>query len=197
MLSPGSLIRNLTPLTLQRRTEIGALIRSIVASNWLWLAIVGALSVALYVPMLTQWFQSDDFVHLRAGRFIGPIGFIREAFDFTGYDKYDHWVDFLRDDSVALPFLAYRPLTFVAIEGQYLVFGENPLGYHVVSLLVHLANVLVVWFIAIRLLKNRPAAHLSALIFALHPAYVATVSWISDVGTLLGTLSALLSLLFL
>lgn len=196
MLSPGNLIRNLTPLTLQRRTEIGARILSIVASNWLWLAIIAALTLVLYGPILGHWFRGDDFIHLRAGKFIGPLGFVREAFDFTGYGAHDSLAEFVRDESIPLAFLSYRPLTFIALEGMYLAFGDNPLGYHAISLLVHLANVLVLWFIAMRLFKRAPAAHLAALIFALHPVYVVTVSWIADIGTPLSTLAALLSFLF-
>lgn len=169
---------------------------SIVASSSFWLIVIVLLTLVLYGPGLTAWFVTDDFIFLRAARYIGPLGYIKEAFDFTGYDRHQQVIDFLRDDDIALPFLAYRPLYFTSLEGMYLVFGDNPAGYHAVSLIVHLANTLLVWLIASRLLKAKLGAHIAAMIFALHPAYVAAVAWISDMATPLATFMVLLSLLF-
>jgi hypothetical protein len=62
---------------------------------------------------------------------------------------------------------------------QYELFGMNAVGYHVVLVALHLANTALVWFIAKRLFNVGWAANLAALIFALHPAYVDAVTWLS------------------
>lgn len=170
---------------------------SFVSSGWFWLVLIVLLTLALYGPILNDWFSSDDFFFLRAARYVGPQDFFKEAFDFSGYDKYEHYIDFLRDEEVALPFLAYRPLTFVSLGGMNLVFGENAAGYHAVSIAVHLANTFLVWLIASRLFRAKLPPRLAALIFALHPAYVAGTAWISGIGTSLATLAALVGLFFL
>ena len=56
-----------------------------------------------------------------------------EAFDF-------------RDTTQPLPLLerAYRPLYSITILAEAQIFGLNPLPYHLVSILIHLANVSLV-----------------------------------------------------
>jgi hypothetical protein len=169
--------------------------KSIIASNKFWLIVTVLLALVLYWPSLDNWFVGDDFIFLRAARFADPPRYIKEAFDFTGYDRHQSLIDFLRDTDIALPFLAFRPLYFISLEGMYLVFGENAAGYHAVSIIVHLANTCLVWLIASRLLKGKLGPHIAATIFALHPGYVIAIAWISDMATPLATSLALLSLL--
>ena len=172
-------------------------VASLVTSDVFWLACIGLLTLVVYGPILNDWFTKDDFFFLRAARFASPPEYVKESFDFTGYDRHERLIDFIRDQDIALPFLAYRPLYFLSLEGMYLVFGKHAEGYHAVSLLVHLTNVLLVWRIATRLLGGKLAPRMAALIFAVHPTYVAAVAWISDIATPLATFAALLSLLFL
>lgn len=177
------------------RFVLGKRARQIANSDWFWIGVIGIATLYVYTPMLGHWFKFDDFVHLRAGRFIGPFGFVQEVFDYTTFSLHEEYIDFIRDESISLPFLAYRPLSFLTIESLYVLFGKNPVGYHAFSLVVHLTNTLVLWFIARRLLQPRAGAHFVALVFALHPAHTLTLSWISDISTPLATLFALLALL--
>jgi hypothetical protein len=179
--------------TAVRRLSTSAV--SIAGSSAFWLLLTVALTLVLYVPALNGFFFADDFIFLRASRFSEPLSYVKDAFDFSGYDRYDRFIDFIRDVDIALPFLSYRPLYFLSLEGMYLAFGRDPTGYHVVSLLVHLGNTLLVWLIAFRLLRSRLSAHIAALIFALHPAYVVAVAWASGIGSPLAALLALLALL--
>jgi hypothetical protein len=177
-----------------RRLRLSA--ASISASPIFWLIVTGLLTLILYAPTLGYWFFADDFLVLRAAHFVGPLGYIKKAFDFTYYDDHARVIDFLRDFNTPLPFVfAYRPLTWIILEGMHLVFGDKPAGYHAVSLAVHLANTLLVWLIASRLMRSRVGPFLAATVFALHPAYVVAVAWITDIGTPLATGAALLSLL--
>ena len=166
-------------------------VKAIASSDLFWIVLIAGLSLLFYVRMLNDWFQTDDFLFLRASNFIGPLGSVSEAFDFTGFDKHLAYIDFIRDDDIALPFLAFRPFYFVGLEAMYLAFGENPLGYHAVSLGIHLVNVYLVWRIATRLVQGSVGPRLAALFFAIHPVYLIAVSWISDVGTPASTLMAL------
>src|SRR5918994_3393190 len=52
----------------------------------------------------------------------------------------------------------YRPLTWVSFGLDYLLWGMNPSGYHLTSLLLHAVNAIIFYFVALRLLRLTIAA---------------------------------------
>jgi tetratricopeptide (TPR) repeat protein len=72
----------------------------------------------------------------------------------------------------------FSPMAYTILWVEHLFFTTHPRGYHVVSLLVHAANALLLWHLLRRL--ELPAAWLAAAVFALDPVQVDTVSWISQ-----------------
>lgn len=90
----------------------------------------------------------------------------------------------------------YHPLTTLSYAVEYHFFKDNPRPYHMFNLLLHLANVLLVfWFI--RLLTGKyNAALITAALFALHPMHVESVAWISERKDVLYAFFFLLSLTF-
>ncbi len=81
------------------------------------------------------------------------------------------------------------PLNYVTYGLDYIVWGMNPLGYHLSSLLIHCANAVVFYFLSLRLLRlavrspdrelpYRWAAGVAALLFSLHPLRVEAVAWV-------------------
>jgi tetratricopeptide (TPR) repeat protein len=88
----------------------------------------------------------------------------------------------------------WRPLAGLALAASYAVGKGSPLGFHVVSLLLHLAATAVAFRLALRLSKNAWVAFFAALLFGLHPTKVEAVSWISAMNDPLFGLFALLAL---
>jgi protein O-mannosyl-transferase len=86
----------------------------------------------------------------------------------------------------------YYPLTFTGFWIQYHLWGLNPFGYHLVNVLLHCLNAILLLYV-IRLL-GVPGAALVATIFALHPIQVETVAWISEQKNLLSGLFYLAAL---
>ena len=82
------------------------------------------------------------------------------------------------------------PLTNMTYGLDYVLWGMNPLGYHLTSLLIHAANAVLFYFLSLRLLRlafsssevtrQLPiglAAGFAALFFSIHPLQVEVVAW--------------------
>jgi tetratricopeptide (TPR) repeat protein len=77
----------------------------------------------------------------------------------------------------------YFPLTYTVLRIEHLFFDLDPTGYHWVSLLLHVANALLVWGVLSRL--KIPGPWFAAAVFALHPVQVESVAWISELKNVL------------
>ena len=72
----------------------------------------------------------------------------------------------------------YYPLLHGAFWVQCRFFGDNPFGYHVVTLLLHAGCAWLFGLVLRRLAV--PGAWLGALLFAFHPVHVQSVAWITE-----------------
>jgi protein O-mannosyl-transferase len=82
----------------------------------------------------------------------------------------------------------YIPFTMVVYALEYHVAGLKPHFYHQVNVLIHLVNVLLVFWFIFLLSRKRPwVAALVALLFGIHPLHVESVAWVSELKDLLYT----------
>jgi len=87
----------------------------------------------------------------------------------------------------------YYPLVFTIFWIQYHLYGFEPFGYHLVNILLHTANALLLWRCASRI--NIPGAFWAAAIFAVHPVHLESVAWITELKNVLSTFFYFLSFL--
>lgn len=98
----------------------------------------------------------------------------------------------------------YIPLTWLTFGLDYVLWGMNPTGYHLSSLLIYCANAAVLYFVALRALEKattfdrttlRLAAIAATLFFTLHPLRAESVAWATERRDVLSGFFFLLTLL--
>lgn len=87
----------------------------------------------------------------------------------------------------------YFPMVYTVFFFEYKMWGLNPFGYHLVNILIHITNALLLWLVLKRLRIR--GAWLAAAIFAMHPVNVETVAWITELKNTMMGLFSLLSVL--
>ena len=91
----------------------------------------------------------------------------------------------------------YQPLTSTFLAVVITLFGvKSATAFHVFNILIHLFNVLLVYFITDKIQQNKTKGFLIAFIFAIHPLAVESVVWVSAISTLLFTFFFLIGLSF-
>lgn len=90
----------------------------------------------------------------------------------------------------------YHPLTTLFWTAEYNIFGNSAQSYHLINLLFHLLNIALVFYFVKKLLNKNSAALIVALLFAVHPMHVESVSWISERKDVLYSFFFLAALIF-
>ena len=108
----------------------------------------------------------------------------------------------LNFDSIKLAFSSdlakysghWHPLTWLSLMLDHSLFGLNPVGYHLVNLLLHILNTVLLFLILWRMTRVLwPSAFVAAL-FAIHPLHVESVAWVVERKDVLSTFFWMLTL---
>ncbi|MEA3245630.1 MAG: tetratricopeptide repeat protein [Gemmatimonadota bacterium] len=141
---------------------------------WAAPVVVFAAAVLAFVPTLqagfVNWDDDRNFLDNAAYRGLGPA------------ELRWMWTTFHMGH--------YVPLTWMTHGLDYVLWGMDPRGYHLVNLLLHAAAALAVYFLARRLLalalpQAEPGrvlvgAAATALLFAVHPLRAESVAWVTE-----------------
>jgi 4-amino-4-deoxy-L-arabinose transferase-like glycosyltransferase len=140
-------------------------------AGWWGIAVVLALTFAVYIPTLRYQFVHDD-----RGQIVeNPAVHSWRA--VPTYFTAQVWAGVMPEEVGNY----YRPLFLLWLRINDVVFGNHAWGWHLTTILAHVLTTLLVYLLAWRLGIDRDVALLAALIFGLHPAHIEAVAWILGV----------------
>ncbi len=145
------------------------------------------VSLGVYGNSLLNGFVYDDTMQVLENPWITDAGYLHDIFSKNSWS--------FRSQRVVSNY--YRPLMHVLFMFDYHLFGLKAWGFHLVNLLFHGANAVLVFLIAARLLSaplSSPSPPhrvqvfsgplIAALLFAVHPVHTEAVTWISGLPDL-------------
>jgi hypothetical protein len=118
------------------------------------------LVLLAYTPALDAGFVWDDDDYVTANVTLRSV---------TGLARI--WVE-----PGAVP--QYYPMAFTSLWLDYRLWGMRPFGYHLVNVLLHGLNAVLLWRLLVMLAV--PGAWLAAAVFAVHPVHVESVAWVTE-----------------
>jgi tetratricopeptide (TPR) repeat protein len=150
-------------------------IPSLVNRGWFFVVFLFAATLLAYLPVWHAGFIWDD------NRWLSANPLTRDP-----HGWYRFWYSTITSD--------YYPLTSSVFWLEWRLWGMNAAGYHIVNVLIHATDSVLLWRLLARL--EIPGAKLAAAIFALHPVNVESVAWIAELKDVLAMFFLLLTLLF-
>lgn len=156
------------------------------ATQWLWIAILALAAALPYLPTLGYGFVYDDAPQIIHNPDILSLQNIPQFFT--------QFISKAGLHNSRQP-VFYRPLFYSQLCLTRVLFGPGPFGFHLVSLLFHIGNTLLLYAVAHRLGLRQAVARMAALLFAVHPVHVESVVWPSASPDLMVLSAALASLL--
>ncbi len=87
----------------------------------------------------------------------------------------------------------WHPLTWLSHQLDWRLYGAAAWGHHLTSLLLHVANVLLLFVLLDRATGETGRSAFAAGLFALHPLHVESVAWVAERKDVLSTLLWLLA----
>jgi protein O-mannosyl-transferase len=85
----------------------------------------------------------------------------------------------------------YRPLRSLYYAGSQKLFGENPIYYHILALLVHLTCTLLTYKLVRQLSQKPSIALITGLLFATHPIHTEAITFITTSFDVIGIVWAI------
>ncbi len=138
-------------------------------------ALIVLMTTAAYLPAMRGGFLWDDDVYVTENPALRSRDGLRKIWAEPGVTS------------------QYYPLTLTSFWVEYRLWGLRPFGYHLVNVLLHATNAVLLWRV-VRALQL-PGAWWIAAVFALHPVMVESVAWITERKNVLSGFFYLLAVL--
>ncbi len=150
-----------------------------------FILLLAVLTFAVYFNALSGPFLFDDIVIVKTNPLIKSLSNVPTFFK----------TDIFAHDAVSGRLSSsYRPLQTVSYAVDSFVWGNDPRGFHLTNILIHIANALLVFFLLRKIFGDQFFAFFVALLFGIHPANTQSVSYISGRADLISTTFVLAAL---
>jgi tetratricopeptide (TPR) repeat protein len=150
-----------------------------IRSKWIIPLILIACIAAVY-----RGLPSYDFVDYDDSAYVTENRWVREGLSLKGLE----WTFRTMHSS------NWHPLTWLSHMADVELFGVDPCGHHLVNVILHGLNSILLFFLLFRMTDHFWRSALITALFAVHPLNVESVAWIAQRKTLLSTLFWILSL---
>lgn len=129
------------------------------------LLIILAVTLVCYLPARTNEFVNwDDYGYVVDNTLIREFSFTNVLTIFTTLQQQGN----------------YHPLTMLTYNIEYQFFGQNPHGYHITNIILHLINTGLVFWLLYLLSGRIDVAFIVGLLFGVHTLHVESVAWVSE-----------------
>lgn len=151
------------------------------------LFVIIAVNCLVWSQTLWNGFVYDDNTILLGNPWVKDPGRIGEVFSSS----------MMAFDQARSPANTYRPMLYVVFMAENVLFGLNSYWFHGLNLIVHIANAVMVFLLASRMLSgNEPGTRVlpalfAALAFSVHTINSEAVNWVSASAELLFTFCVL------
>ncbi|MDI6827997.1 MAG: tetratricopeptide repeat protein [Armatimonadota bacterium] len=88
----------------------------------------------------------------------------------------------------------WHPITWISHMLDCTIFGLKPAGHHLINLLLHLANAILLFWLLSKITASQWKSAFVAILFALHPLHVESVAWVAERKDVLSTFFCLLTI---
>ncbi len=148
--------------------------KKIIKNQWFTVIALIIFNFAIYSHLIGHFFYSDDFVWLYYGELI--------------------------NEDILNTFKLHVTSFFSPVVNAYFGFGQavfpfNAKAFHILGILIHAVNVVLVYFLALKITKHRIASLIAALFFSFAEYHYEAVIWISAIMHVLVSSFVLLGLL--
>lgn len=80
----------------------------------------------------------------------------------------------------------YRPIRYIFSIAMYQISGVNPIGYHIATIVLHIATTLLLFTIIRSFTTDKRIPWITALLFGVHPIHTEAITWISSGMDMIG-----------
>jgi len=142
------------------------------------------------LTVITFWFLKDcGFINYDDNLYVYENAYVQAGLNWNSVGQV-----FSFSSELAKISCHWHPLTWLSLMLDYQIFGLNPSDYHLVNLLLHVMNTILLFLILHRMTKKLwPSAFVAAL-FAIHPLHVESVAWVTERKDVLSTFFFMLTM---